>query len=192
MEQQGEYLIPAPKARVWAALNDPQVLAGCIQGCQEMQRLDDSHFDARVKARVGPVSATFDVALELQDVRAPDSYRIVGNVKGGAAGFARGEAVVKLDAAEADGTRLTYTVEAAIGGKLAQVGSRLIDAATRKMADEFFAQFRSTLAPASPPPLENTDDAPVERADRQYEGAPHWKIWVVIFAVFLLAMVLAY
>lgn len=204
MEQQGEYLIPAPQSAVWAALNDPEVLARCIPGCQTMVREDDTHFSAKVKAKVGPVSATFDVGLELQDVAAPDSYRIIGNVKGGPAGFGKGGATVRLGTIHAAQTgaahtRLTYHIDASIGGKLAQVGSRLIDAATRKMADEFFTAFSAQVG-VSDPVDSSADqvvaggavDAPssVDGAAR-YETGGQWKVWAVVIVIFVLAMVLS-
>lgn len=199
MEQQGEYLIPAAQSAVWAALNDPEVLARCIPGCQTMVREDDTHFSAKVKAKVGPVSATFDVGLELQDIVAPDSYRIVGNVKGGPAGFGKGGATVRLEAKGAGQTRLTYDIDASIGGKLAQVGSRLIDAATRKMADEFFAAFSAQIGVANPldgmaaPALEGGSDTSPATVDgtSRYETGGQWKVWAVVIVIFVLAMVLA-
>ncbi len=205
MEQQGEYLIPAPQSAVWAALNDPEVLARCIPGCQTMVREDDTHFSAKVKAKVGPVSATFDVGLELQDVAAPDSYRISGNVKGGPAGFGKGGATVRLETiraaqtGRASQTRLTYDIDASIGGKLAQVGSRLIDAATRKMADEFFTAFSAqigvssavgSMAAQAPDAGSDRSLASVDAASR-YETGGQWKIWSVVIVIFVLAMVLA-
>jgi len=211
VEQQGEYLIPAPQHAVWAALNDPEVLARCIPGCQTMVREDDTHFSAKVKAKVGPVSATFDVGLELQDVIAPDSYRISGNVKGGPAGFGKGGATVRLEARGALLTLLTYDIDASIGGKLAQVGSRLIDAATRKMADEFFTAFSAQIGVPDPVPDSvpdsvkgmsdgagngavqgGTDDAaPSVEAASRYETGGQWKVWAVVIAIFVLAMVLS-
>ncbi len=192
MEQQGEYLIPAPQSAVWAALNDADVLARCIPGCQTMVREDDTHFSAKVKAKVGPVSATFDVGLELQDVVAPDSYRISGNVKGGPAGFGKGGATVRLEAKGATLTRLTYDIDASIGGKLAQVGSRLIDAATRKMADEFFTAFSAQIG--VPEPVNAAIDAAGSQAvegTSRYETGGQWKVWAVVIVIFVLAMVLS-
>jgi len=211
MEQQGEYLIPAPQGIVWAALNDPEVLARCIPGCQTMVQNDETHFSGRVKAKVGPVSATFEVGLELQDVVAPDSYRISGNMKGGPAGFGKGGATVRLTAISAVQTRLSYDIDASIGGKLAQVGSRLIDAATRKMADEFFTAFSaqvgvsnlpSTLAsnlasnPSSSTDSQSaatpSDSSPANTgSSTRYESGGQWKVWVVVVVIFVLAMVLA-
>ena len=209
MEQQGEYLIPATQSAVWAALNDPEILSRCIPGCQTMVREDDTHFSAKVKAKVGPVSATFDVGLELQDIAPPDSYRISGNVKGGPAGFGKGGATVRLETIRvaqtgAAVTRLTYDIDASIGGKLAQVGSRLIDAATRKMADEFFTAFSMQIG-ASDPVDELATQAIAHRAAEggsdgspasvgrtsRYETGGQWKVWVVVIVIFVLAMVLA-
>ncbi len=149
LEQDGEYLINAAREQVWEALNDPDVLGACIPGCQEITRTDDTHFSARVKAKVGPVSATFTADMELTELNPPASYVIVGGVKGGAAGFGKGEASVNLTEESADDgavTKLTYSVKASVGGKLAQVGSRLVDGAARKMADDFFAGFVRLLS----------------------------------------------
>ncbi len=204
MEQQGEYLIPAPQSAVWAALNDPDVLARCIPGCQTMVREDDTHFSAKVKAKVGPVSATFDVGLELSDIAAPDSYRIIGNVKGGPAGFGKGGATVRLETVQdaqtgAPRTRLIYDIDASIGGKLAQVGSRLIDAATRKMADEFFTAFSAQIGvpdaddgPANQAVADGADGSPASVAGTsRYETGGQWKVWAVVIVIFVLAMVLS-
>jgi carbon monoxide dehydrogenase subunit G len=197
VDQQGEYVVPASQDVVWQALNDPAVLAQCIPGCQSMEKLDDTRFSAKVRAKVGPVSATFDVMLELADIEAPRSYRIEGQVKGGPAGFGKGGARVQLEASGPRQTRLTYKVEASVGGKLAQVGSRLIDAAVRKMADEFFSAFSSEVgtpdsskvadeAAASP----NADAQPSQVQPR-FEASSQWKVWAVVFAIFVLAMLLA-
>ncbi len=186
MQQNGEYLIPASVETVWAALNDADVLGRCIPGCQEVSKVDDTHFDAAVKAKVGPVSATFQASLALEDLQPPTSYRIVGNVKGGAAGFGKGTADVVLSQADT-GTRLTYEVQANVGGKLAQVGSRLIDGAARKMADDFFSAFTVELGGSAAAP-----DAPGEpEHTNRYESRDQWKIWAVAFVVFALAMLLA-
>lgn len=197
MDQQGDYVIPAAQADVWRALNDPAVLSRCIPGCQSMEKADDTHFAAKVKAKVGPVSATFDVLLELADIQAPDSYRIDGQVKGGPAGFGKGGARVRLEKVSANQTKLTYQVEASIGGKLAQVGSRLIDAAVRKMADEFFSAFSSEVGgPADTGTDETTattttDVASAVPAAERYESGDQWKIWAVVFGLLIVAMVLA-
>ncbi len=186
MEQSGEYRIAAAIDQVWRGLNDPDVLARCIDGCQSMEKLADDRFATAVKAKVGPVSAVFQADLELQDLNPPASYTILANVKGGAAGFGKGTAAVSL--AEAQGaTVLSYQVNANVGGKLAQVGSRLIDGAARKMADDFFAAFGEEVSGVAPEPA----GATAERAQARYESSGRWTIWLIIFAVLALAMVLA-
>ena len=148
MDLKGEYRIPAPREQVWAALNDPEVLKACIPGCETLERTADNAFAATVAMKVGPVRAKFSGAVELSDIDPPNGYTISGEGKGGAAGFAKGGAKVELveDAGE---TVLKYDVEANVGGKLAQLGSRLIDGTARKLANDFFAKF-SELAAAHP------------------------------------------
>ena len=165
MDMTGEYRIPAPRDKVWDALNDPEVLKKCIPGCEDLQKQSDTEMTARVKTKVGPVSATFSGKVNLTDINAPESYKISGEGQGGVAGFAKGGADVHL--AEEDGaTVLTYKASAAVGGKLAQIGSRLIDATARKMADQFFSKFAEEVggpgaeaeaaAAAETPPEEKT------------------------------------
>jgi hypothetical protein len=194
VEQTGEYRIAATRERVWAALNDPAVLASCIEGCQSMERVGEDRFDAAVKAKVGPVSALFNAELELQDVQPPSAYTLSAQVKGGAAGFARGSARVELEDAGAE-TVLRYKVNANVGGKLAQVGSRLIDAAARKMADDFFGAFGAALGgivPAEAPVAEPTAVAGgAVAASSRYQPSGQWKIWLAVFVVLLIALVLA-
>lgn len=149
MQQSGEFRIQASREAVWNALNDPVVLQRSIEGCEEMQRIDDTHFTASVRAKVGPVSATFTGEVTLTDLDPPSSYTLVGAGKGGAAGFARGEARVRLVASGPSETLLQYDIEAKVGGKLAQIGSRLIDGAVRKMADDFFGRFAEQLDAAN-------------------------------------------
>ena len=141
MEQTGEYTVPASRERVWEALNDPEVLERCVEGCRSMTVTGEGEFEAVVAAKVGPVKATFTAAIALHDVVAPESYRLQVGVKGGAAGFAKGSAAVQLAECSGDETRLTYHIEGSIGGKLAQIGSRLVQAAARKMAASFFERF---------------------------------------------------
>ena len=147
MEQTGEYRIEAPAAKVWQALNDPDVLARSIDGCESMERTGDNAFKARVRARVGPVSAVFEGEVALSDIDPPRAYTLSGQVKGGPAGFGKGTAKVEL-VADGQATLLRYRVEGSVGGKLAQIGQRLIDAAARKMADDFFARFAGIVGPA--------------------------------------------
>lgn len=185
MEQTGEYRIAAARERVWQGLNDPQVLARCIDGCEAMEKLADDRFDAAVKARIGPVSALFKAQISLQDVAPPDGYVIDANVKGGPAGFAKGQARVDL---EADGTDtiLRYTVKASVGGKLAQVGSRLIDGAARKMAEDFFLAFGREVSGVAPTPTGPEVAAPT------YQTGGQWKIWLAVFVALVIAMILAF
>jgi carbon monoxide dehydrogenase subunit G len=146
MDFTGRYLIPAPPEAVWTALNDPRVLKACVPGCQSMERTDDSHFQAVATLKIGPVKATFKAAIALTEMDPPHRCLLKGEGQGGVAGFARGEAEVLLTA-EGDGTALSYTAKASVGGKLAQIGQRLIDGAARQIADDFFARFAASLTP---------------------------------------------
>ena len=161
MEMTGEYVIPAPRATVWAALNDINVLRDAIPGCETIAQVAPDQIEATVTAKVGPVKASFKGLVTLSDLDPPNGYTIRGEGKGGAAGFARGGAKVRLSDAPG-GTRLSYTVDAAVGGKLAQIGSRLIDATAKKLADDFFAAFtaRVTGKPAAAPVVEAPAPAP--------------------------------
>jgi carbon monoxide dehydrogenase subunit G len=147
MDLTGEYHIAAPREAVWRALNDPAVLKQCIPGCEEIQKLSDTEMTARVKARVGPVSATFNGKVTLSDLDPPNGYKISGEGQGGVAGFAKGGADVRLRPDEAGtGTILNYKVDASVGGKLAQIGSRLIEGTSRQLADQFFTNFANLVA----------------------------------------------
>jgi uncharacterized protein len=151
MEMHGTRQIAASREVVWAALNEAEVLKSAIPGCQELTGRPEEGFEATVKQKVGPVSATFHGRVALSDVVPLTSYRITGEGKGGAAGFAKGSAAVALADSEG-GTLLTYDVTANVGGKLAQLGSRLIDGFARKMADSFFDNFRTAVEPAEAAP----------------------------------------
>lgn len=148
MDMTGEYRIPAPRQRVWEALNDPEVLKAAIPGCDELVKKSDTELEARVTAKVGPVSAKFGGAVTLGDLNPPESYTISGQGSGGAAGFAKGGATVVLSEDGAD-TILRYEAKAEVGGKLAQIGSRLIQGTAKKMADEFFGKFSRIVAERS-------------------------------------------
>jgi len=145
MEMKGEQLVPASQTDTWAALNDPEILKACVPGCESIERVTDNEYAVRMTARVGPVAAKFKGKLTLSDLKPPQSYRIAFEGQGGVAGFGKGGAQVQL-APEAEGTRLTYQVKASVGGKLAQIGSRLVDAAARKLADDFFTAFNDKVA----------------------------------------------
>ncbi|MFN3500422.1 MAG: SRPBCC family protein, partial [Pannonibacter indicus] len=145
MDMTGEYRIPAPRTDVWNALNDPDVLKACIPGCESLEMTSPTEMTAAVTAKIGPVKAKFQGAVTLENLNPPESYTIAGEGKGGVAGFAKGSADVHL-AEDGGDTILTYTVKAQVGGKLAQLGSRLIDSTARKMADEFFGNFSQMVA----------------------------------------------
>jgi carbon monoxide dehydrogenase subunit G len=149
MEMTGEFRIPAPRERVWQALNDPETLKRAIPGCQTIEKVTDTEFTAKVVAKVGPVRATFGGKVNLTDLDPPKAYTISGEGSGGVAGFAKGSAKVNLEEESDDATRLRYEVQAHVGGKLAQIGSRLIDATSRKMADDFFGNFVAAISPSA-------------------------------------------
>ena len=147
MTMTGQVLLPADRATVWAALNDPEVLKSSIPGCQELAKTSETEFTATAKVAVGPVKATFKGRVNLTDIDPPNGYTISGEGQGGVAGFAKGGAKVRLDDGENGGTKLSYDVEAHVGGKLAQLGGRLINGVAKKYADEFFANFAKALTP---------------------------------------------
>lgn len=181
MEMTGEQLIPLSQQRVWDALNDPQVLKACIPGCESIDKVSDTEYKVAMTASVGPVKARFSGKLLLADLNPPNSYSLAFEGSGGAAGFGKGGATVSL-APEGSGTRLSYSASASVGGKLAQVGSRLVDGVARKMADDFFARFNETVAPAPPA-------APPRAAEKS--RIPAWA-WVVgILVLLALALFLA-
>ena len=150
MEMNGSRTVPADIDTTWRALNDPEVLKACIPGCESVERVSDNEYRLTMTARVGPVSARFTGRIVLADIVAPTSYTLSFEGQGGAAGFAKGEARVTLSANE-PGTRIDYQVKSQVGGKLAQIGSRLVDGAAAKVADDFFARFVDRLggAPAA-------------------------------------------
>src|SRR5689334_7661184 len=181
MEMTGEQLIPLPQQRVWEALNDPEVLKACIPGCESIDKTADTEYAVAMIAAVGPVKARFNGKLKLSDLNPPSSYSLAFEGSGGAAGFGKGSAHVDL-VPEGDATRLRYTANASVGGKLAQVGARLIDGVARKMADDFFTRFNEKVAP----PAAVADTAHV--ADDEippgvkYPTMPTW-VWIVGAAV---------
>ncbi len=148
MDLTGEYIIEAPRQKVWEALNDPDVLRACIPGCESLEKKSDTEMAATVVTKIGPVKAKFSGEVRLENINAPVSYTIAGEGKGGIAGFAKGGADVVLDVVP-EGTKLSYAVKAQIGGKLAQLGSRLIDSTVKKLADQFFQNFSDTVSPRS-------------------------------------------
>jgi carbon monoxide dehydrogenase subunit G len=151
MDLTGEYRIPAPREAVWAALNNPDVLKACIPGCEELNKTSDTEFAARVVAKIGPVKAGFGGKVTLSDLDPPNGYTITGEGQGGAAGFAKGGAKVRLEAVDGGAaTVLRYSADAQIGGKLAQIGSRLVEGSAKKLADEFFAAFAAQVSAPAP------------------------------------------
>jgi carbon monoxide dehydrogenase subunit G len=144
LEMSGEYDLPQKREIVWRALNDPAMLEKCIPGCETLEKRSDTEFQATVKLSIGPVSARFKGKVKLEDIDAPNGYKIVGEGEGGVAGFAKGQASVAL-ADEGEGCKLTYKAEAATGGKIAQLGQRLISGSAKKTADRFFENFVEAL-----------------------------------------------
>ena len=151
MTMSGEVQLPARQETVWAMLNDQEVLRACIPGCESLEKLSDTEFQAVAVTKIGPVKARFKGKVRLSDLDPPNGYKISGEGDGGVAGFAKGGAVVALTPKD-EGTLLTYNVEAQIGGKLAQLGQRLVNGAAKKMADQFFEKFAAAAgAPVAPP-----------------------------------------
>lgn len=150
MQMSDSQRIPASKEKVWAALNDPAILKQCIPGCEALEMSSPTEMTATVVFRVGPVKATFGGKVTLSDFDPPNSYRISGEGSGGVAGFAKGGATVRLEADGPDATVLHYDVDAQIGGKLAQLGSRLIDSTAKKLAGQFFASFGAVVGGTVP------------------------------------------
>ncbi|MEZ2221244.1 carbon monoxide dehydrogenase subunit G [Rhizobium sp. RCC_161_2] len=144
MDMTGEERIAAPRDAVWAALNDPDILKQCIPGCQSLERISPTELTATVKLKIGPVSASFNGEVTLSNINAPESYTISGEGKGGIAGFAKGGADVVLKA-DGNETILQYEARAQVGGKIAQLGSRLVDSSAKKLAQQFFADFTAAI-----------------------------------------------
>jgi uncharacterized protein len=146
MNMSGEHELPAPPEVVWEKLNDPEVLKNSIPGCEQLEKLSDTEFRAVATVAIGPVKARFKGRVQLTDLNPPHGYRISGEGEGGVAGFAKGGAAVAL-APKNGGTLLSYNVDAQIGGKLAQLGQRLVNGAAKKLADEFFKRFAANVHP---------------------------------------------
>ena len=195
MELIGEQIVKAGQVQTWQALNDPEILRQCIQGCESIVLLEDGSYTVEMSTRIGPVSAKFKGRLRLTDVCPPDSYSLEFEGQGGAAGFAKGKASVRLEPT-ADQTILRYVAKASVGGKLAQVGSRLIDSAARQIAEKFFARFDEIVSPteltpksADGPELIKSDDEP------KLKPAPgqvvRWA-WAATTLIVVLALVIAF
>jgi uncharacterized protein len=145
MTMTGEYQLPVPRETVWAKLNDPETLKACIPGCESLEKTSDTAFQAVATIKIGPVKAKFTGNVTLSDLDPPNGYKISGQGEGGVAGFAKGGATVTL-APKDGGTLLSYSVEAQVGGKIAQIGQRLINGAAKKMADDFFQKFATAAS----------------------------------------------
>jgi uncharacterized protein len=179
MELQGERLIPAPLDKTWVALNDPDTLKACIAGCESLERTGDDAFAALVAVKVGPVAARFKGNLKLTNVMALTSYTIHFDGQGGVAGFGKGSADVSLTV-EGEQTRLKYKARAQVGGEMAQVGSRLVDAAASKVAEDFFKAFEAHLRPAQAAPPADTGQVPMPSDTPMGNRALWWGVAVAI------------
>ncbi len=191
MEMTNTRVVPAAPDTVWAALNDAALLKECLPGCESFEQTGENEWRAVMAARVGPVSARFTGTMRMQDVTPPTGYTLRFEGQGGAAGFANGEAKVSL-APEGTATALTYAVKAQVGGKLAQIGSRLIDGAAAKIADDFFGRFAERLAAPPAPHVVAEEGVVVEVESGRAPGAQPWIRWVSLAAIAALVAYLAY
>ena len=193
MEIAGEYRIAADKQTVWEALNDPEILRASIPGCESVERHSDTQLSAVVKIRMGPVRATFKGKVTLSDLDPPNSYTISGEGEGGVAGFGRGSARVSLAEVEGE-TLLTYAAKAEVGGKLAQIGSRLVESATRKLSKDFFENFSKVVeagaaepaAPSPGAPSPGTAPAPQPAAESTPASGSNLATWSAGLVVIIL------
>lgn len=192
MKLSDEKRIDAPREDVWRGLNDPEILRQSIPGCESLERVSDTEFNAEVQAKVGPVKARFKGSVTLSDLNPPESYRISGEGKGGAAGFAKGGATITLSE-DAGATILKYDVDADVGGKLAQIGGRLLEGTSKKLAGEFFNNFEAALKDGTPSAAADdaADDAPapapeVEARTVGAQSAGSSRVWLIVGAVFVL------
>ncbi|MDQ2735479.1 MAG: carbon monoxide dehydrogenase subunit G [Pseudomonadota bacterium] len=182
MELHGERLIPAPLEATWAALNDPETLKACIAGCESLERTGDDAYSAVVAMKIGPVSARFKGNLKMTNVNAPNGYTIAFDGQGGVAGFGKGSADVGLTAAGSATTKLAYNARAVVGGKMAQIGSRLIDAAAAKITEDFFKAFEANLQ-SRQPVVEDAAAAapvPVPARGREPAGTLGWVLAAIV------------
>lgn len=176
MDMAGERLISAPQNTVWSALNDPEILRACIPGCESLEATSENEMTAVAAVKLGPISAKFSGRVKLSDIDPPNGYTLSGEGKGGPAGFAKGAAKVRLTA-KPEGTLLTYTVEAQVGGKIAQLGARLIDATAKAMADQFFTKFAEQVQALVP----RSATASVPR-ETPTEAKPNTMPWLLVAA----------
>ncbi len=183
MEMSGQHRILAPRQTVWEALNDPEILKLAIPGCEEIEKTSDTAFTAKVKLKIGPVSAKFAGAVSLSDLDPPNGYTISGEGKGGAAGFAKGGAKVHLDE-DGGATILRYEVQAQVGGKLAQIGSRLVDSTAKKMAEDFFGKFSAAVG--APEEAEAVPEAITEAPEVRGLSPMVWIVGLIAIVAVLL------
>ena len=187
MEIKGSYHLPCDPQRAWEGLNDPELLKACLKGCERLEKTADDRFEGTVQAKVGPVNARFNGSLTQANVQAPNSCTMVFEGQGGVAGFAKGQADVMLDEADG-GTRLSYVADAKIGGKLAQMGARLVEGAARSMAEDFFGKFSAALAAEQGVEITSTPAAAVEAAETPETGFNRTWILLLILVAVLLAV----
>jgi uncharacterized protein len=196
MELSNTRIVPAPPDAVWAALNDPAVLKACVPGCESLERTGDDTYALVMSARVGPVSARFTGRMTMTDIDAPHGYTLNFEGQGGPAGFARGDARVTLAPEGERQTALTYVAKAQIGGKLAQVGSRLVNGVAAKMSDDFFARFVARFAPAEAPVADDAATAPESMPEAAAPaplappGGSQWIRYAAIVAIVVVLVVL--
>jgi uncharacterized protein len=199
LELKGSFDLTAPRQEVWDALNDSEILKGCIPGCEDIEKTSDTSFSAKVTAKVGPVKAKFTGDVTLSDLDPPNAYKISGEGKGGAAGFAKGSANVTLKDKEDGGTILEYAVTAQVGGKLAQIGSRLIDSTAKKMAREFFETFGKMVDKDEAGDNNNLASSKggkemsnEKNSEENVYPSTHWTIWLIgaISAATLIAFII--
>jgi len=188
MELSGEYNIPAPKEKVWEYLNNPDILKKSIKGCETLEKTSENDFTAKVKAKIGPVSATFSGSVKLTEIEAPNSYVINGEGKGGAAGFAKGRLKVTLSEKDQENTLLSYSGDSQVGGKLAQLGSRLIGGAVRNTTDDFFNKFCILVSDSS---SEESNMLNKDQSDKIASfSIPYWT-WIILLIV-AIAIILSF
>ena len=202
MDMKGEFRVPLPQDVVWRALNDPEVLKASIPGCDELIRESDTSFKGKISAAVGPVRAKFAGTATLSDIDAPNGYTLTGSGSGGAAGMVKGGAKVRL-VPEGSETLLQYEASAQVAGKLAQIGSRLVDMAAKKMADDFFGNFVAQLQAAQPAAAAEPEPGPEPKPATEQEAeekaieivsetvAPARRAWLVLALVVAIILVLA-
>lgn len=181
MELKGERLLPADRATAWAALNDIEILKQCVPGCEEIVPLGDNRYETTLNTAIGPVRAKFKGKLELADIDAPNAYTLKFEGSSSNAGFARGEARVTLSEVDARETKLGFVANAHVGGKLAQIGSRLVDAAAAKVTEDFFKAFELQLAPAAAPV--DADHAPLPADAPRGNRALWWGVAVLVLVL---------